>query len=130
MPFQTMPLTEADPKFLKEFYSKSRLHLISSLGIKYKKFVKELREKSNEYFPGREKLKDLRSTQYLCKDSVIMHIDMDCFFVSVGIKKNPKLKGKPVAVTHKRRTPSPDFHYEVYTFIFIINNLVCNLILL
>lgn len=27
---------------------------------------------------------------------------MDCFFVSVGLKKHPELKGKPVAVTHAR----------------------------
>lgn len=31
-----------------------------------------------------------------------MHIDMDCFFVSVGLKKHPELRGKPVAVTHAR----------------------------
>lgn len=33
---------------------------------------------------------------------VVMHIDMDCFFVSVGLRKQPELKGKPVAVTHAR----------------------------
>lgn len=31
-----------------------------------------------------------------------MHIDMDCFFVSVGLRKHPELKGKPVAVAHAR----------------------------
>lgn len=31
-----------------------------------------------------------------------MHIDMDCFFVSVGLRDRPDLKGKPVAVTHAR----------------------------
>jgi DNA repair protein REV1 len=31
-----------------------------------------------------------------------MHIDMDCFFVSVGLRKHPELRGKPVAVTHSR----------------------------
>ncbi|XP_057325173.1 DNA repair protein REV1 [Microplitis mediator] len=33
---------------------------------------------------------------------VIMHIDMDCFFVSVGLRNKPELKGQPVAVTHAR----------------------------
>ncbi|XP_025834219.1 DNA repair protein REV1 [Agrilus planipennis] len=31
-----------------------------------------------------------------------MHIDMDCFFVSVGLRNRPDLKGKPVAVTHAK----------------------------
>ncbi|XP_074847721.1 DNA repair protein REV1 isoform X4 [Carettochelys insculpta] len=32
----------------------------------------------------------------------IMHMDMDCFFVSVGIRNRPDLQGKPVAVTSNR----------------------------
>lgn len=31
-----------------------------------------------------------------------MHIDMDCFFVSVGLRSHPELRGKPVAITHAR----------------------------
>ena len=32
----------------------------------------------------------------------IIHIDMDCFFVSVGLKKYPELRGLPVAVCHSK----------------------------
>ncbi|XP_013397890.1 DNA repair protein REV1 [Lingula anatina] len=39
---------------------------------------------------------------------VIMHIDMDSFFVSVGLRNRPDLSGKPVAVTHSRGKGVPD----------------------
>jgi len=29
-----------------------------------------------------------------------MHIDLDCFFASVGLLSRPHLRGKPVVVTH------------------------------
>ncbi len=29
-----------------------------------------------------------------------MHIDLDCFFVSVGLLSRPHLRGKPIVVTH------------------------------
>lgn len=48
--------TASDPKFLEEFYSNSRLHLISTLGAEFKQLVSKLREGSNGKFPGREKL--------------------------------------------------------------------------
>lgn len=31
-----------------------------------------------------------------------MHIDMDCFFVSVGLRTRPQFRGLPVAVTHSK----------------------------
>jgi nucleotidyltransferase/DNA polymerase involved in DNA repair len=32
----------------------------------------------------------------------ICHLDMDCFFVSIGLRMRPDLVGKPVAITHSR----------------------------
>lgn len=49
-------LTAADPRFLGEFYSNSRLHLISTLGAELKQLVRQMREKKNWQFTGKEKL--------------------------------------------------------------------------
>jgi DNA repair protein REV1 len=42
-----------------------------------------------------------------CEETVFMHIDMDCFFVSVGLRSYPSLVGKPVVVTHARADAKP-----------------------
>lgn len=114
-----------DTEFLSAFYSNSRLHYIATMGTTFKDYVDELRDKSNETFLGLERLiksKGARSASSLVghesdseddtlgfdnkvgnkQKSVIMHIDMDCFFVSVGIRNRPELQGLPVAVTHAK----------------------------
>ncbi len=88
-------LDASDARFLGEFYSNSRLHHISTMGANFKKYVAELREKSDGFFPGRSSLKEWcagRKTeggfQPIAEEkTLIMHIDMDCFFVSVGLRK-------------------------------------------
>nr|XP_040240701.2 DNA repair protein Rev1 [Anopheles coluzzii] len=114
-------LTATDPNFLTEFFNNSRLHHIATLGAGFKQYVAELREKATGSFPARDTL-----VERLCRAGArdhpecdfsnesnaryIMHIDMDCFFVSVGLRKYPHLRGLPVAVTHSRgseaRVPS------------------------
>lgn len=114
-----------DVNFLSTFYSNSRLHYIATMGTTFKDYVNKLRGDSDGMFPGLERLtkwKTVTSTPALincesdseddaiCLDNkasnkrepVVMHIDMDCFFVSVGIKNKPELQGLPVAVTHAK----------------------------
>ncbi|CAK9819394.1 DNA repair protein Rev1 [Anthophora quadrimaculata] len=118
-------------EFISEFYSHSRLHHIATMGTTFKDYVNDLRDKSNGKFPGVTKLKELRykkvnsllpdsqlnlslETDFLEENKtgvsqgpVIMHIDMDCFFVSVGLRDKPELRGLPVAVTHAKGNKNP-----------------------
>lgn len=105
------PVTAGHPAFLSEFYSHSRLHHISTAGQELKRYVQTLADNhGSKFFPGRENLKSLVKNGHLRKSQkdfttvpfesasdkkqrVVMHLDMDCFFVSVGLRKHPDLKG-------------------------------------
>ena len=95
--------------FLGEFYNNSRLHHISTLGADFKRYTSQLRDRHDAEvgFPAREDLKrcfGCPEAEFVPfrKNRVLMHIDMDCFFVSVGLRKRPDLVGKPVAVAHAK----------------------------
>lgn len=98
--------TAVDPKFLSEFYNNSRLHHIATLGASFKDYVSRLREAHDGPFPARSKLNEEyggnSSTTNANRRKSIMHIDMDCFFVSVGLRSRPQLRGQPIAVTHSK----------------------------
>lgn len=100
--------TAVDPNFLSEFYNNSRLHHIATLGASFKQHISQLRESHTGQFPALNQLKQIMQmnessgrTESYCKKT-IMHIDMDCFFVSVGLRSRPHLKGFPIAVTHSK----------------------------
>nr|XP_044250416.1 DNA repair protein Rev1 [Drosophila takahashii] len=95
--------TAADPNFLSEFYKNSRLHHIATLGAGFKQYVCQLRQDhGSQGFPKRELLKSLQKSHRMSSDRFVMHIDMDCFFVSVGLRSRPELRGLPIAVTHSK----------------------------
>ncbi|XP_030312255.1 DNA repair protein REV1 isoform X2 [Calypte anna] len=113
----SLPVSKpSDCNFISDFYSRSRLHHISTWKCELTEFVNSLQRKNNGVFPGREKLKKWKAGRSALKtdtgnvsvassakpQSCIMHVDMDCFFVSVAIRNRPDLKGKPVAVTSNR----------------------------
>lgn len=97
------------------------------MGAMFKQYVSELKEKSDGVFPGKKRISDWFESErkervdVKITDRVVAHIDMDCFFVSVALRNNPELKGKPVAVAHARGNPThqregvnPEFEYKFY----------------
>ena len=94
-----------DPKFLEEYFTNSRLHHISLMGSEAKDYISELRTNHRGEFPARINLQHLsKPTENFLPEmeTVIAHIDMDCFFVSVGLRARPELRGRFVAVTHTK----------------------------
>lgn len=98
--------TAVDPNFLAEFYNNSRLHHIATLGASFKNHISLLREAADEHkhFPARQSIITAtnNNASVSTTSSTVMHIDMDCFFVSVGLRSRPHLRGRPVAVTHSK----------------------------
>ena len=101
------PAKAGDPKFLSEFYSHSRLHHISTWGAEFRAYVSKLQKESGGSFEGRDRLRQfhvegmvergleqtLESSKRGKPPRVIMHVDMDCFFVSVGLLSHPEHRG-------------------------------------
>ncbi|XP_059591918.1 DNA repair protein REV1 isoform X4 [Vitis vinifera] len=85
--------TLEDPNFVENYFKYSRLHFIGTWRNRYQKRFPRL---SNEF---KHTSSDLNASG-VSQKNVIIHMDMDCFFVSVVIRNNPELQDKPVAVCH------------------------------
>jgi len=84
-----------DPNFVSEFYSNSRLHYLSTWGAEFKKYTSDvIKSCAAKGWKGRG------LGQVGPHGRVLMHIDMDSFFVSVTLRDQPHLRGKPIAVCH------------------------------
>lgn len=113
-----------DSNFLSEFYSHSRLHFLSTWKMELTGYVRYLQtEESYEKIPlsGYEELLKISKSEGGTSTSygrAVMHVDMDCFFVSIGLLTRPELRGLPVAVTHTsgasnvRERPGVDVELE------------------
>ncbi|AQK66538.1 DNA repair protein REV1 [Zea mays] len=82
--------TLTDPNFVENYFKYSRLHFIGTWRNRYRKRFSNLLEAKGIKL----------SADHSGKKKTIIHIDMDCFFVSVVIRNMPELHDKPVAVCH------------------------------
>ncbi|RGP65648.1 DNA repair rev1 [Fusarium longipes] len=82
----------ANPNFLEQFYSESRLHHLSTWKAELKSRMQRLAREKGQSIPNNTKR--LHSRRY------IMHVDFDSFFCAVSLKKNPELSDKPTVVAH------------------------------
>ncbi|XP_065870416.1 DNA repair protein REV1 [Euphorbia lathyris] len=85
--------TLEDPNFVENYFKSSRLHFIGTWRNRYRK-----------RFPCLPCEFKCRGSTSNASDNTqknkVIHIDMDCFFVSVVIRNHPELHDKPVVVCH------------------------------
>jgi len=87
-------ISAVNPTFIKRYYETSRLHYLSTWKAELKSIVEQLEEKyKSDPSVLSRKRKRASAASYT---RVVMHVDFDCFFASVGIKDRPHLKDLPV----------------------------------
>ena len=75
-----------DKNFLSTYFKNSRLHHLSEWRNKFKeKLLSEI---------------TISPCEPVGDDSILFHVDMDCFFASVATRFHPELQGIPVGISH------------------------------
>ncbi|KAM7189367.1 DNA repair protein rev1 [Naviculisporaceae sp. PSN 640] len=85
----------ANPDFLKQYYSESRLHHLSTWKAQLKSRMQALAaQRSSSQKPVTATKRKPNSRRY------ILHVDFDSFFCAVSLKKAPEYVDKPAVVAH------------------------------
>ena len=103
------PLKAGEENFISEYYSNSRLHHLSMWKSELKKFADSIHKNNIENINQNQIVDDKRHSK------LIMHVDLDSFFVSVSLKLNPEMMGKPVAVCHSSSQGTLNFSITKYS---------------
>ncbi|GAB1310912.1 deoxycytidyl transferase [Madurella fahalii] len=82
----------ANPDFLKQYYSESRLHHLSTWKAQLKSRLQSL---AAEKAPAAKRIKRASGSR-----RYIMHVDFDSFFCAVSLKQAPDYRDKPAVVAH------------------------------
>lgn len=95
--------TNENPNFVRDYFASSRLHFIGSFRARYESMMvsvgKKLGVNAGDLLQSSAE-KAVNSSKRKKAERVIVHVDMDCFFASVAVKKNPSLSEKCIAVCH------------------------------
>jgi len=83
------------PGFIKRYFATSRLHHLSTWKADIADFV-------IGQMAAKRRSPPYKASKIEEPFRTIMHIDMDCFFASVGVRDRPHLSGIPVAVAHSQ----------------------------
>ncbi|CAI4216591.1 unnamed protein product [Parascedosporium putredinis] len=90
--------SSANPNFLAQFYSESRLHHLSTWKAELKSKMQRM---ANERGTGPKSVKRAPGSR-----RYVIHVDFDSFFCAVSLKKHPEYAEKPVVVAHGSGTGS------------------------
>lgn len=85
--------TAVNPEFLKQYYEESRLHHLSS-------WKADLKSKLQALAAEKSSSQRFREKRHPGTRRYILHVDFDCFFAAVSLKKKPEFADKPVVVAH------------------------------
>ena len=86
----------SDPDFLDSYFRNSRLSFIGS----FKQRVKSTGEASSS--PARRRPANTTNVD----ERYVFHVDIDCFFAAVALRRYPEYRNKPVAIGHGWKTDS------------------------
>ncbi|CAK7567717.1 MAG: deoxycytidyl transferase [Sporothrix epigloea] len=91
----------ANPDFLKQFYSESRLHHLSTWKAELKSKMQRLAaEKTKSAAIHRKINSDSNLKEKKFRRRYIMHVDFDSFFCAVSLQSAPAYLNKPTVVAH------------------------------
>ena len=116
------PASVSAKRAVSSFFTESRLSFIATWKQRWRPMMVELMQLAPSEAALLQELAMLRapsgSADSPIGSNAYMHVDMDCFFVSVAVRDQPELAGKPVAVVSGGESTSEvcSANYEARAF--------------